>query len=85
MGMLFPLGLRALAPGDSVRIAWAWGVNGFASVVGVPLAALIAVEAGSRVLLLSGAAAYFVAAASVRKDVALAFRNNHTELRVGSP
>lgn len=66
MGMLFPLGLRALAPGDSVGIAWAWAVNGFASVVGVPLAALIAVEGGSRVLLLSGAAAYLVAAGSAR-------------------
>ena len=68
MGMLFPLGLRALAPDGSDRIAWAWGVNGFASVVAVPLAALIAVEAGSPALLLSGAAAYLVAAASARRD-----------------
>jgi len=63
MGMLFPLGLRALASDGSDRVAWAWGVNGFASVVAVPLAALIAVEAGSPVLLLGGAAAYLVAAA----------------------
>jgi spermidine synthase len=62
MGTMFPLGLRALARDDSTRIAWAWGANGFASVVGAPLAALIAVEAGSRVLLLVGAAAYIVAA-----------------------
>ena len=68
MGMLFPLGLRALAPAGSDRIAWAWGVNGFASVVAVPLAALIAVEAGSPVLLLSAAAGYLVAAASARRD-----------------
>jgi spermidine synthase len=58
MGMLFPLGLRALAAESGRRIAWAWAANGFASVVGVPLAALIAVEAGSPVLLLFAATAY---------------------------
>ena len=62
MGTMFPLGLRAIAGDDSVRIAWAWAANGFASVVAAPLAALIAVEAGSRVLLLVAAAAYIVAA-----------------------
>jgi hypothetical protein len=62
MGTLFPLGLRALAGDDSGRIAWGWAANGFASVVGVPLAALIAVEAGSRVLLLVAATTYVSAA-----------------------
>lgn len=57
MGMLFPLGLRRIA-GDSAGIAWAWAANGVASVVGVPLAALIAVEAGSPVLFLVAALAY---------------------------
>ncbi|MDQ4081251.1 MAG: SAM-dependent methyltransferase, partial [Gemmatimonadota bacterium] len=57
MGMLFPLGLRGIA-GDRAGIAWAWAANGFASVVGVPLAALIAVEAGSSVLFLIAALAY---------------------------
>jgi hypothetical protein len=66
MGTLFPLGIRALARDDSGRIAWAWAANGFASVVGVPLAALIAVEAGSRVLLLVAATAYLAAALLAR-------------------
>jgi hypothetical protein len=66
MGTLFPLGLRRIARDDSVRIAWAWAVNGFASVVGVPLAALIAVEAGSRALLLVAATAYVAAALLAR-------------------
>lgn len=57
MGMLFPLGLRGIA-GESAGIAWAWAANGFASVIGVPLAALIAVEAGSPVLFLVAAFAY---------------------------
>jgi hypothetical protein len=62
MGTLLPLGLRGIARVDSGRIAWAWAANGFASVVGVPLAALIAVEAGSPMLLLFAAAMYATAA-----------------------
>lgn len=68
MGTLFPLGLRGIARGDSVRIAWAWSANGFASVVSVPLAALIAVEAGSRALLLVAATAYVAAALVTRHE-----------------
>lgn len=68
MGMLFPLGLRAFPRGESAAIAWAWAVNGFASTVAVPLAALIAVEGGSRVLLLGAAMAYAVAAGSARRN-----------------
>lgn len=68
MGMLFPLGLRGLPRGEGAAIAWAWAVNGFASTVAVPLAALIAVEGGSRVLLLSAATAYAVAAGSARRN-----------------
>ena len=66
MGTMFPLGLRGLGGGDSYRISWGWAANGFASVVGVPLAALIAVEAGSRVLLLIAAAAYLAASMLAR-------------------
>jgi MFS family permease len=68
MGTLFPLGLRTIARDDSLRVAWAWAANGFASVVGVPLAALIAVEAGSRALLLVAATAYVAAALVTRHE-----------------
>ncbi|NIM48659.1 MAG: hypothetical protein GTN62_02835 [Gemmatimonadales bacterium] len=61
MGLPFPLGLRAYAAGDTARVAWAWAANGFASVVAAPLAALIALEAGSPALLLVAATAYAVA------------------------
>ena len=62
MGLPFPMGLRSLAAADNVRIAWAWAANGFASVVAAPLAALIALEAGSRILFLVAALGYVVAA-----------------------
>ena len=58
MGMPFPLGLRALKSGEPAPVAWVWAANGFASVVAAPLAALVALEAGSPVLLLGAAACY---------------------------
>jgi hypothetical protein len=64
MGMPFPLGLRRLARNDTNRVAWAWAANGFASVIAAPLAALIALEAGSNALFGAAAAAYAVAAVS---------------------
>lgn len=62
MGLPFPLGLRSLAGMGGESIAWAWSANGFASVVATPLAALVGLELGSRVLFLSAAAAYGIAA-----------------------
>lgn len=62
MGFPFPLGLRALAGTDGTSIAWAWAANGFASVVAAPLAALVALEAGSPALFLVAAGGYAAAA-----------------------
>ncbi len=62
MGAPFPLGLRALTQGRQSRIAWAWAANGFASVVATPLAALLALEVGSRALFIAAALAYGTAA-----------------------
>jgi hypothetical protein len=61
MGMAFPLGLRRLVAGERSRLAWAWAANGFASVVAAPLAALVALELGSRAVLALAAGAYGVA------------------------
>jgi hypothetical protein len=61
MGMPFPLGLRRLV-GDSGPLAWAWASNGFASVVAVPVSALLSLELGSRVLFLAAGVAYALAA-----------------------
>ncbi len=67
MGAPFPLGLRALAGGAGPRAAWAWAANGAASAVAAPLAALVALEAGSQLLLGGAAASYAVAAAAARR------------------
>ncbi len=46
MGMPFPLGLRVLAEQAPGFIPWAWGINGFASVISASLATLLAIELG---------------------------------------
>lgn len=62
MGLPFPTALRQVARVRPDLTPWAWGINGYFSVLATPLASLIALEAGfSRVLLL-GAASYAVAA-----------------------
>ena len=65
MGLPFPLGLRHLCRGRGEGMAWAWAANGFASVTATPLSALIALEAGSRVLLFCAGLAYSIAAAAL--------------------
>jgi len=62
MGFPMPLGLARLDRGAPQLIPWAWGVNGFASVLAPPLATLIAMTCGWSV---SGGAALtmYVAAA----------------------
>ncbi len=67
MGMPFPLGLKAVGNSDEDSVPWAWGINGFFSVIAAPLALIVAVEAGSFAVFSAGAAAYLTALVSVRK------------------
>lgn len=64
MGMPFPMGLARLSLTRPQLIPWAWGVNGFASVISAILATLIAMQFGFMMLVvfavvLYGMAAYF--------------------------
>jgi hypothetical protein len=61
MGLPFPLGLKALSGQHDDKIAWAWGINGFFSVIATPLALIIAVEAGSFLVICLAAMAYLLA------------------------
>jgi hypothetical protein len=72
MGMPFALGVRGLVAGRPDHLALAWASNGFASVVAAPLAALVALETGTRALLLLAAAAYAGAALLGRAGAASA-------------
>ena len=62
MGMPFPLGLYRIARGAPDFIPWAWGINGFASVVSAALATLLAIEFGIVAVLLLAVSLYVVAA-----------------------
>lgn len=65
MGMPFPTGLRLLQGEAPGTIAWAFGVNGAASVMASILAILLAMEAGFLVVTLAAAALYALAALTV--------------------
>ncbi|MEE8539966.1 MAG: hypothetical protein V3S54_09120, partial [Woeseiaceae bacterium] len=66
MGMPFPIGLSKLAEESADFIPWAWGLNGFASVVSVSLATLLAIEFGFTAVVLLALGLYVSAAALIR-------------------
>lgn len=61
MGVPFPFGLIGLENGSPVLKAWAWAVNGCASVVASVLAAILALSFGFQFVLFGGALAYGLA------------------------
>jgi len=61
MGQMFPTGLRSILSAAPALGPWAWGVNGFASVVATVAAPLLAMHVGLQKLALIAAACYLVA------------------------
>ncbi|MGZ8143563.1 MAG: spermine/spermidine synthase domain-containing protein [Methylosarcina sp.] len=61
MGMPFPLGLTRMNRLNQAMIPWAWGINGFASVISAMLATLIAMHWGFNILILSAVGLYLLA------------------------
>jgi len=66
MGMPFPLGLKRLASDAPAFIPWAWGVNGFASVISAALATLLAIHFGFSAVLFAAVGLYALAAVLFR-------------------
>ena len=62
MGMPFPIGLARVAGSAAEFIPWAWGINGFASVVSASLATLLAIEIGFTAVILLALLLYAAAA-----------------------
>jgi hypothetical protein len=67
MGMPFPAGIRMLRERNPKLIAWAWGVNGFASVIASIGAAILAISFGFSVVLMVGSGAYLVSSVVIRR------------------
>jgi hypothetical protein len=61
MGMPFPLGLAAVAARNASLVPWAWGINGFASVVATLLATLLSIHFGHTLVVLTAVALYALA------------------------
>ena len=66
MGMPFPIGLNRVARSVPDFIPWAWGINGFASVLSASLATLLAIEFGFTAVVLLALGLYATAAAIIR-------------------
>lgn len=62
MGIPFPAGLKKVGYGREKLIPWAWGINGFFSVVGVSGGAVIALEYGFSVVIVCSLILYGIAA-----------------------
>jgi hypothetical protein len=62
MGFPMPIGLARLQSSHAPLFAWAWGINGFASVLAAPVAMLLAMVWGFQAVALLAAAAYPLAA-----------------------
>ncbi len=65
MGAPFPIGLNRVANSAPDFIPWAWGINGFASVMSASLATLLAIEFGFTVVVLFALGLYAIAAAII--------------------
>lgn len=61
MGMPFPIGMSLILPGEKRFVAFAWGVNGFFSVIGTVSAIILAMQFGFRVVFITGAVIYIIA------------------------
>jgi SAM-dependent methyltransferase len=61
LGHFFPLGISALRLRDPAWVAWAWGVNGFCTVLASVSAVLVALHAGFSALLVLAAGCYVAA------------------------
>lgn len=65
LGMPFPLGLRLAMRKSSALGSWAWGVNGFFTVIGTVLAVMLGMIIGFRMVVVLSCAAYLGALASI--------------------
>ncbi len=60
MGMPFPIGLKQLSYELESLIPWAWGINGFLSVISAVLAPLLAIEFGFKIVIIFAGIAYLL-------------------------
>ena len=67
LGMPFPSGLRIIGEEVPSLVPWAWGVNGFFTVIGTVGALILGMAFGFKVVLVLAAVCYLIALASVSR------------------
>ena len=65
LGMPFPLGLQIVSGEADALVSWAWGVNGFFTVIGTVAALILGMTFGFKLVLLVGAGCYVLALAAI--------------------
>jgi MFS family permease len=65
LGMPFPTGLRIVAEEAPTLVPWAWGVNGFSTVIGSVGAMILAMVFGFRLVLAVAGACYLASLAAI--------------------
>ena len=85
MGIPFPAGIRAVEAIRPELVPWLWGVNGYASVMGSILAALIALEGGYSAVMLVAAVAYAIAWALLRLGMRSGVTARERTARIAPP
>lgn len=68
MGLPFPLGLSRISAEAPDFVPWAWGLNGFASVISAALATLVAIAFGFSTVVICAAGLYAAAAWLYSRD-----------------
>lgn len=66
LGLPFPLGLCVVSEEAVSLVPWAWGVNGFFTVIGTISALIIGMTFGFKAALLVGALSYLIALAAIK-------------------
>ena len=69
MGCLFPLFIREIGRERNDMIAWAWAINGCASVIGSVIAVLVALHTGFDSVMIIGVVAYLTAGLAAPAEV----------------
>ncbi len=85
LGMPFPNGLRIVAEEAPALVPWAWGVNGFFTVIGSVATSILAMAFGFRVVLTVAAACYLIAFIAIILPEAARFMLPKKPVLAGTP
>jgi hypothetical protein len=61
LGLPFPTGLRVVANAAPVLVPWAWGINGFCTVIGTTVALILGMACGFTAVLMMAGLCYVIA------------------------